>query len=198
MTDREKMRALAEGKASEGKPVLAWPLTDESNLAQIPNPFGLAIQNGLDLNEQLARDPEAGSAVIDSLCQEVADLIDEALLEGADGIFYCLHGACAKWCTPMQYGGFFLERDRELLQRAGSAKLNVLFVVGDDEVYFDFVSDLPAAVFGWDSRTTGVSDAEIRAMWPGLTLSADPESSIELSAPKESIARLMEPTPAHV
>ena len=92
----------------------------------------------------------------------------------------------------MQYGGYYLERDRELLQEIEAARLNVLCVVGDEEVFIDFVSDLPAQVFAWDSRATSVSSAYVRELRKGAQASADPGSEIEFRLAMPSLAQYLE------
>ena len=99
-------------------------------LADVSNPYGLALGRGIDLNKALKDDPTVGSIVLDGLVEEVRSHIKASLHSGADGIFYRLHGATPIHCTPMQYGGHYLERDRELLDEAKSAAFNVIFVVG--------------------------------------------------------------------
>lgn len=161
-------------------------------LAEIANPFGLAIERGLDLNALLKSDPEGGATKLDELTAEVKATITEVLERGAEGILYRLHGASPEWCTPMQYGGYYLERDRELLQGAGAAKFNLLFVAGDSEVYFDFVSDLPAHAFAWDSPPTGVTAKQMREIRGGLLASADNDSDILLATITGSISQALE------
>lgn len=211
MTPRERILALAAGDSAP-KPVVSWPCPNQAAsdilirkvssplvaergellLAEIHSPFGRAIAAGIDLNAALRQNPSAGAEQLDSLVEEVRGEIASALDRGVDGIFYVLHGACPKWCTPMQYGGFYLERDRELLNVASSAAFNVVFVAGDDEVYFDCVSDLPAAAFAWDSTSTGVTAGQMRVMRTGLLLCADPASDLILAAKPGSISEGLE------
>ncbi len=212
MTDRERLRLLQAGIAPDRKPIISWPCPDQAPsgitvrlpnqaliaddemmaLAEITNPFGLAIERGLDLNAILKGDPESGSKTLDALTEEVKSTIASVLARGADGILYRLHGASPRWCTPMQYGGYYLERDRELLATAAEAKFNLIFVAGDSEVYFDFVSDLPAHAFAWDSPTTGVTVSQMRGIREGLLASADPDSDILLATITGSISEALE------
>ena len=149
-------------------------------LAQVRNPFGLALSRGIDLNAELSNDPAKGNEILNSLVEEAKAVSATALASGADGVFYELHGATASHCSPMQYGGYYLERDREVLEEIKDASLNVLYVVGDDETYIDFVSDLPAHVFAWDNRTTGFGAAYVRSLRSGAQASFDPASEISL------------------
>ena len=153
---------------------------DKVVLAEVANPFGLALGKGIDLNQALKNDPSAGGEVLDGLVEEVRGQIRSGLDAGADGIFYRLHGAHPSHCTPMQYGGHYLERDRELLQEAEGAAMNVLFVAGPEEIYIDFVSDLPAEVFAWDYDLSKLSAKEVRSLRNGAVASSDPSSEFEL------------------
>jgi hypothetical protein len=67
----------------------------------------------------------------------------------------------------MQYGGLFLERDRELLEFAKSKGEVWLYIDAGPGAYLDFVSDLPADVFAWDAIQTGFSLEEMRKLRPG-------------------------------
>lgn len=161
-------------------------------LVQISNPFGRALEKGMDLNQLLADEPEKGGEVLDSLISETREDIISAMDGDADGVVYLLHGACEKHCSPMQYGGHYLEKDRELLSGISDAALNLLYVVGDQDLYLDFVSDLPAHLFGWDDRTTGISAAEGRAIRGGAVATFDSGSDVLLTSPGVSAAQILE------
>jgi hypothetical protein len=165
---------------------------DRVVLAEVPNPFGLALGRGIDLNSALKEDPTAGGQVLDTLVEEVRIQIREGLDSGADGIFYRLHGANPQHCTPMQYGGHYLERDRELLTEAQGTVMNVLFVSGPEEIYVDFVSDLPADIFAWDVHLSKVTATEVRSMRNGATASADPTSEFALLIGNERYLETLE------
>jgi hypothetical protein len=166
--------------------------SDQISLVEVVKPFGLAIQKSVDLNQILKEDPRKGNEILTELANETARQIDLAFEVGADGILYRLYGARAAHCTPMQYGGYYLERDRELLEAANRGKLNVLFVVGEDDVYLDFVTDLPAQAFGWDAKGSRITAADVRQMRDGALISEDPESDILLEPGTASLSRILE------
>ena len=198
MNSRERLLAASRGAVVDRQPQISWlgessatdarvqsefvGPRDESCvvLAEISNPFGLALKKGINLNKALKDDPTVGGEILDILAEEVRGKIASSLEKGADGIFYRLHGASPRHCSPMQYGGHYLELDRDLLQEASEAQLNVLFVAGDEELYIDFVSDLPANVFAWDSGKTHISAEQVRAARKGAVASSDPTSEISL------------------
>ena len=212
MTSRERILAASRGAEVDQKPTLRWLADGVSTdatvvlnfanldrhagapvtLLDVSNPFGLALQKGIDLNKALKDDPTVGSEVLDSLVEEVRSRIAGGLASGADGIFYRLHGANPRHCSPMQYGGHYLERDRELLSEASDAYVNVLFVAGEEELYIDFVSDLPAQVFAWDSGLTQISAAQVRGTRKGAVASADPTSEIDLLIGRENYLENLE------
>lgn len=201
MTGRERLVAAARGGETDQKATLAWPCPESATsdalivagadavvadseravLVEVANPFGQALARDLDLNAALVADPDAPA--LEEMVEATRADLRSALDAGADGVFYVLHGARGKWCSPMQYGGWYLERDRELLQEIADARLNVLFVVGEDDAYLDFVSDLPAHVFAWDSAATAQDSATVRAMRQGAQASADDRSEIRLVSP---------------
>ncbi len=173
------------------KPTISWTNSVDADLVvhtdhvsgegltlkRINNPFGLSLLDGCSLNSELAENPVKGGELLDRYVSLTKAAIASATSSGVDGIWYELHGAAPTHCTPMQYGGFYLERDREIL---ASTPFAVLFVVGSDEPYFDFICDLPAQVIAWDSEATGVSSVSMRAMRPGAQCSSDADSEILL------------------
>lgn len=214
MTSRERLIAAARGGEVDQKPVIAWPGPDSQAdedasdaiicgdsstvhnyvggdkivLAEVRNPFFIAKCAGVPINELLHTDPDAGSKELDAAIAQTRQAMQMSLDRGADGILYRLYGARSKHCSPMQYGGHYLERDRELLEEFKDANLNVLFVLGNEDVYLDFVSDLPAHVFAWDSKATGIGSEQVRAMRHGAQASADSASEITLLHDDRSIA----------
>ena len=202
MTPRESLLAVINGEPADHRPLIAIPgdplggpgtagqrsnvrldTTDPSHLrvAEILNPFGRALGLGLDLNQALVDDPKAGGARLDYFVMETIYEAEVEFEKGAEAVLYYLFGATPTHTTPMQYGGYYLERDREILTRLASLGPVIVFVVGGDAVYLDFVSDLPATVFGWDAEASGFSSAYVRSIRSGVQLSQDPASEIELS-----------------
>jgi hypothetical protein len=171
-------------------------LGDRPVLAEICNPFGQV--DGMALVSLLKSDPDAGASQLDQLVADVREQMESALAQGAEGIFYRVHGARGELTTPMEYGGFFLERDRELLDHVSDAPLNVAFIVGDEDVYVDFVSDLPAAFLAWDSKASGLDAAYVRTMRTGALASADPASDMLLITGVASVASQLDRLPQAV
>lgn len=193
MTSRERLIAVSRGEPTDRKPVVCWPVScpesdvttdavalNQIRLSPVVNPFGQAIRRRVDVWDTLAEDPARGAKQLDSLVDRTRREAQGALEHGADGILYLLYGARGLHSTPMEYGGHYLERDREILGEFGSATFNMVFVVGEDDAYLDFVSDLPAHAFGWDASATGVGVAELRPMRPGALATNAPDADIEL------------------
>lgn len=214
MNCRERLLAAVRGGEVDRKPVIHWPYWEPASdithynhetlpdhldpnpegiaLVEITNPFGLSLQNDLKLNQLLKDDPVAGNKQLTKLCDEVRLSIEQAFHAGADGILYRIYGARERHCTPMQYGGYYLERDREILETVKDATFNMIFVVGDEDVYLDFVSDLPAHAFGWDFKDSKIPASEVRAMRQGALVSSDPESDILLDSGTAFLSRMLE------
>lgn len=205
MTSRERLLAAVRGGELDHKPVVCWPIEgsesdvvlkpgkeDKVYVVDIVNPFGLALNKEIDLNALLKSDPKAGNEVLGALCEETQSNIADALGNGADGIVYRIYGARAKHCTPMQYGGFYLEKDRELLEQISDAFFNIVFVVGEEDVYLDFVSDLPAHAFAWDIVASQVPVAEVRAMRSGALACDDPNADIWLKPGMSLLSQALE------
>lgn len=206
MTGREKLIAASRGGEVESKPTLAWfnsakpgleadgwilasssqiPQARESAgdgclLVAVKSPFGWAKEEGLDLMSALHANPVSGDEELSRLRDKTRMEIRHALDQGADGICYILVGAEPTQTTPMQYGGFLLELDREILQEFAGAVFNAVWVQGDKELYLEFVADLPCHALGWDCQTTGIHTNAIRPYREGAFFGDSPESDIML------------------
>lgn len=153
---------------------------EQAVLAEVLSPYGQALRAGDDLNELLTRDPEAGAARLDLWVQGVKLQMEDALASGADGIFYRIVGADPTHCSPMQYGGLYLERDRELLANVSHAPVNVIYVDAGEEAYLDFLSDLPASIFAWSENRTSIPLSAVREMRPGLLATEGEDADVAL------------------
>jgi len=141
--------------------------TSAAVLVEIDNPFGRAMQRGIDLNAEFDKGPSVGDAAFGGFVQETRLALASAIESGADGVLYRVFGAEPSLSTPMQFGGFYLEQERELLGEITDARFNVVFVEGGEETYLDVVSDLPGNAFGWDEERNAVSASTVRAMHQG-------------------------------
>ncbi|MBS1707646.1 MAG: hypothetical protein JSS65_02870 [Armatimonadetes bacterium] len=132
--------------------------------------------------ELLKSDPEQADARLTDLVAAVSSDISAAMSHGAAGILYWIEGACPRDFTPMQYGGLFLELDRDLLTSAREKGDTVVFIADEDEPYIDVVSDLPADLFGWDAAC-GVSPTDIRPLRSGRMLADHPDADVRFVGP---------------
>ena len=190
MTGRERMLAAVRGGEVDKRPVLGYlgcgdcdaiavPPADVAStieahaecavLAIVPSPLGLALKEGTDIVGELHADVKKGESLLDSLTRRTQESIHGAIERGADGVFYLLDGAHPAVTTPMEYGGHFLEVDRHLLTEFQDARVNAIFVLGKRDPYLDFVSDLPAHLFGWEAD---VPLSDVRAMRHGALASS--------------------------
>ena len=151
------------------------------------------------MNALLASDPDKGNQLLDQMVNQAEADIESALEAGADGVAYILDGAYPAASTPMQYGGYYLERDRELLDRFQDARFNLIFVEGTEEVYLDSVSDLAAHALGWRVQETGFTYDMMRALRPSAFAAFQPGAAIRLVASiAELEAHLIQATPQEV
>ena len=135
-------------------------------MIRIDGPFRRAEKAGIPILELYVKDVASGEEVLAELVSETR----HDIFRSNGPIVYVLSGPEPAKCTPMQYGGLFLEKDRELLQFAqehGQQNEVWLHVDAGEGAYLDFVSDLPADVFAWDAKKTGVSLAEMRKLRAG-------------------------------
>ena len=153
--------AVVVRSAIDAEQVLAQ-LPEAAVLVEVGNPFGEALQGGVDLTAEFAKGPDAGSSAFLAYSEGVASSLQAALRCGADGVLYRLFGAEPSLSSPMQFGGFFLEQEKDLLSTVADARLNVLYVEGGEGVFLDVLADLPAQAFGWDEDRSNVSPAQVR------------------------------------
>lgn len=185
--------ALTRGGAIDRRPLICWPIPctasdavagtgreDQISLRAVVNPFGQALRSGSAVWDMLAEDPRRGEKELEALVDRTRAEIEEAANLGAEGILYLVYGARGLHTTPMEYGGHYLERDRELLSKLGGFLFNLVFIVGEDDAYLDFVSDLPAHAFGWDSVASGVGVEQMRSMRAGPLATNAADADIEL------------------
>ncbi|HVT11924.1 MAG TPA: hypothetical protein VHE55_06630 [Fimbriimonadaceae bacterium] len=193
MNSRERLIAAARGGEVDRKPVICWPKPcpesdaivcqvnpTQISLSPVVNPFGQALRSRIEVWDVLAEEPKRGEKILDELVGKTRSEIKAAFEHGADGVIYLLYGARGLHATPMEYGGHYLERDRELLTEIEDAPFNLIFVVGEDDAYLDFVSDLPAQAFGWDAQATGAPPSQLREMRSGALAANAPDADIEL------------------
>lgn len=203
MNNRERMLSASRGESVDRKPIVVWSESpghqadavivshlsiedairthpDQMVLAELVSPFGRAMRAGVDLLEILRDDPERGRHELAVLTNEVRNQIQHCLDSGAAGIFYRLDGAYAAAASPMEYGGHFLEIDRAILAEFLDGHLNILYVEGEEEVYYDCVADLPAQVFAWHSEASGATVEEMRKLRPGALAAPSQDADIIL------------------
>jgi hypothetical protein len=196
MTSRERLLAVATGKAVDRKPTIAWPSSDAQAdiqvypanavvhgdapaLALVPNLYRRFQLMGKD-PVALLKDTDGKSAgIVDAAEADARREAQGALEQGAIGVFYEVHGANAGQCTPMEYGGLFLEKDRAFLESVADAPCNFVYIDGK-EPYLDFVSDLPAQVFAWDATGSTIPVSEVRKLRQGALAADDAEADIPL------------------
>ncbi|MBX3113341.1 MAG: hypothetical protein KF836_02140 [Fimbriimonadaceae bacterium] len=193
MTGRERLLALAADKPADRRASIATDCQivpvdrvsqalkekpDLLTLALVHSPLSRALQSNIPIYDLIQADPIKGNEKLDELCLATQARAVDALGQGADGICYLIEGASPTHSTPMQYGGHFLERDREILESLGGAKFNLLVIAGSEEPYIDFVSDLQADAFAWDSDSNW-TPAQVRELRSGALAADHAEADID-------------------
>jgi hypothetical protein len=164
--DRWQPDAVVVQSASEVAAVVE-AASDVAILVEVGNPFGAALLDDIDLNDEFEKGPQAGGQAFENYVDETESALAAALESGADGVLYRLFGAEPLLSTPMQFGGFYLEQERELLAGIRDARFNVLYVEGGEGLYLDVVSDLEAHAVGWDEDRSAIPATEVREMRRG-------------------------------
>jgi hypothetical protein len=201
MTAKERIFAAVARRHIDRTPTISWPKQDTNADVQVypataiakrPQRFDVPalaqMPNLFRHFELLGEDPVAIMKATDQRTCERVELAESenrsaarlAIENGALGLLYEVHGADASRCTPMEYGGLFLERDRALLESVSDAPCNFVYINGK-EPYLDFVADLPAQGFAWDLKGSGISVEEVRKIRKGTLVAADPSADIPLA-----------------
>lgn len=212
MTGRERCVAASRGGELDRAPVILLTGTSasadavvvelsdvERALAESPDQAVLVRVDGLHarvesstvpLFDLIANDPEAADAKLEEISLETSLACANALGSGADGVLYLLTGAHPAATSPMQYGSFFLERDRSILEAITDARFNVVLVEADTEPYLDFLTDLPCHVLAW-TATEDVNLSDLRAMKGGALGTPRPGGDVLIAQTPESISSLL-------
>jgi hypothetical protein len=146
-------------------------------LAEVLSPFSRAIAKRIKLSQMLCEEPKKGEEVLTGLIQQTKSEMESAHKAGADGVFYRLQGAEPAHSSPMEYGGHYLEVDREILTPA-NGEINLVYIEGGPETYIDFVSDLPGSIFAWDCERTGIPVSALRRLRQGALATSDQQADI--------------------
>lgn len=198
MTGRERLVAAARGGELDRKPVITWGIQSQADgvictvtdlgsgspdalkLVRVNLPLAKAIELGEDLTALFSDSPESGEKRLAELTTQTKSEADKALEAGADGICFILDGACPAVTSPMEYGGHYLENDREIIAGYEEARFNLVYVKSEEEPFLDFVSDLPAHALGWNVQSSGVKPGELRIHRSGAIAGNDPTADIFL------------------
>ena len=155
-------------------------------MIRINGPFRRAEKALIPIVELFEKDVASGDETLAKLVSETR----KEILETNDTILYVLSGPEPAKTTPMQYGGHFLERDRELLEFANERGEVWLYIDAGPGAYLDFVSDLPAEVFAWDAVKTGFPLAEMRKLRTGKLCTNEEGADLTLDALEKEAAKI--------
>ncbi len=208
-------RLFAASSTSREKPVIVWSGSpgheadgvvvglnqveealathgEQAVLAEIMSPFGRALRRQSNLSDLLSDDPSRGKDILSGFAEETRSDIARAYTAGAHGIFYRLDGAYPAASTPMEYGGHYLELDRELLSAATarSHKFVLLYIEGESEIYLDFVLDLPCNAIGWDVAHHAAELESVKGSQQKVIAAAHPLAEIFLAKSIEEARQL--------
>lgn len=160
--------ALIAANFSDGSELLAeFGAEGPAVIVEVWNPFGYAKETGENLSEAFHKSPREGEELLENFFAKSYAKASEALDAGCDGIFYRLFGATPFETTPMEYGGFFLEKDRALLESIVEARFNVLSIEGGEGVYLEFVHDLPCSALTWNEKESKLTPRKVREIHSG-------------------------------
>lgn len=120
------------------------------------SPLSRAIAQGIDIVGLLEKNPAEGDRVLAELVSQCSSEIDQT----SGPMNYIVAGAEPGVTSPMQYGGHFLELDRELIGTTSTA----ITLIGGPETYIDVVSDIAKSYLIWNPETNPVDPQEVSRM----------------------------------
>jgi len=173
--DWEKLKPLDPRKGALGSQLKALKLIvdelgDEVTILQtIFNPLAQAknLVSSSDLIVHLRQHPDAVRSALKVIANTTIDFMEACLATGVTGFFYAVQHAQLSLLNPQEYREFGEAFDREVLDAASPAWLNMLHLHGS-EVMFDLVSDYPVQIINWHDRETWPSLAEAQKRFSGV------------------------------
>ncbi|MEI7577183.1 MAG: hypothetical protein WCK51_09835 [Armatimonadota bacterium] len=122
----------------------------------ILSPLSRAISQGIDVVGLLEENPAEGDRVLAELVSQCS----HEMRQVSGPLNYIVAGAEPDVTSPMQYGGHFLELDRELIGTSSPA----ITLIGGPETYIDVVSDIAKSYLIWNPETNPVDPHEVSRM----------------------------------
>lgn len=120
------------------------------------SPLSRAISQGIDIVGLLEENPAEGDRVLAELVRQCSSDIEQT----SGPINYIVAGAEPGVTSPMQYGGHFLELDRELIGTTSPA----ITLIGGPDTYIDVVSDIAKSYLIWNPEANPVDPKEVSRM----------------------------------
>ena len=115
-----------------------------------------------DLVREYPKELETGLKV---LTEVTANIIEQFVETGVDGIFYSSQFANDLVMTPELYQQFGVPYDLQAFQPAvGKTWFNIMHVHGNTNLFFDLVKDYPLEAFNWEDIVTNVSLKQAREL----------------------------------
>lgn len=194
--DWEKLRPLDPRKGFLGAQLTALKhIVDELGdgvpiLQTIFNPLAQAknLVSSSDLTVHLRQYPDAVHAGLKVIAGTTIDFMEACLTTGIAGFFYAVQHAQLSLLNPQEYREFGVAYDREVLEAARPAWLNMLHLHGND-VMFDLVSDYPVQIINWHDRETWPSLTEAQKRFSGVVCGGLSRwSSMVLGTPEKIVA----------
>lgn len=112
----------------------------------------------------------AGTAAdVDQACAQV-----RSETEGAEAVLYHVASASPRTCSPMEYGGKYLEADRTLLSELAVPSV---LLVSSEGAYLDVLAAMPCTVIAWRQSENPTEPAALGAVC--LTASDSPAADLQ-------------------
>lgn len=150
--------------------------------------FSPYAQAGRMLGERglqaLRREPEALARGLAALAASLARYVAALLEDGIDGIFFATRGASTREMTDEEFEQLVRPYDLQVLEAAGTARVNVLHVHGTD-LAMGRVLAYPAAILNWSHHHTRPTLAEARALTDRCLMGGIDEQAIVGLTPPE-------------
>jgi uroporphyrinogen decarboxylase len=137
----------------------------------------------------LKEHPRRVTAALEAITDTVVRFVDQALAEGASGIFYAIQVATRTLLAEEDYARFGEPYDRQVLESIRGRALFTVIHGHGDRLMLDRLGRLPADAWSWDDRLAGPPLGEGQALVPGAVVGGlDQWRTLREGTPEEAAA----------
>lgn len=132
----------------------------------------------------LRRYPQEFHTALEVITQSVRGFAKEAIVAGADGLFFAVQHASYNLLSEAEYREFGIPYDLQVLEEASDSWFNLLHIHGQ-EIMFALLADYPVQALNWHSRSTPPTLKEAQRRFPGALVGGLSRETLVRGTPEE-------------